>query len=220
MHVQAGRQRQAGQGRGRQAPRRSRRAIRATRSSRKRSAEAEFDVDEYRGVAGRRRRAPCAPIPRSVEAMIYKGRALLERAAEDDKSRQLRHGARVPSSPRTGSTPRIPSRLFLYLSKSFARRGKAPDAPMPSPRSITRRCLRRRTPACALNSALAWLQRQASSTEARLDLLPIAFNPHGGGEAEAARAAIARIDAERFQGRGRRDRRRPSPMRSADELEL
>ena len=50
-----------------------------------------------------------------------------------------------------------------------------------------------------IESAMAWLH-DGNLAKARIDLLPIAFNPHGRGASEGARAAIARIDAKDAKG--------------------
>ena len=113
-------------------------------SHRKRLAEAEYDRRQYQAVAGRRRGRAARSIPASVQALVYKGRALTELAAEGDKAPALPRRARPSRGEQ--DRPRRSRAAALYY-RSFLREGNG-RPPMPSPRFIMPPSLPRRTRAC------------------------------------------------------------------------
>lgn len=158
-------------------------------------AEAEYDAGNNKASLAAAE-AALRNDQRSVEAMIYKGRALTELAAEDDKSASFGK-AREAYLAANKIDAEDPEPLFLYF-ESFLREGKRPTANAIAALHYAS-ALAPQDIGLRINSALAWL-RDHKLTEARLDLLPIAFDPHGGGESDAARAAIAKIDAKDAKG--------------------
>lgn len=158
-------------------------------------AEAELDVGDNRAALVAADAAIRAS-PRSVEALVHKGRSLVKLAAEGDKSASFAKAREAYLAANKIDTE-DPEPLFLYF-RSYAREGKTPSANSLSALHYAS-LLAPQDKGLRINSALAWLHDQ-NLAEARIDLLPIAFDPHGGKASEAARAAITRIDAKDSKG--------------------
>ena len=158
-------------------------------------AEAEFDAGSPKASLAAAEAALRAN-PRSVEALVYKGRSLTELAAEGDKAASFRQ-ARDAYLAANDFDAEDPEPLFLYFL-SFVREGKNPTANAIAALHYAS-VLAPQDSGLRTESALAWLY-DGKLAKARLELLPIAFNPHGTDSSEAARAAIAKIDAEDAKG--------------------
>ena len=158
-------------------------------------AEAEYDAGNHKASLAAAEAALRAD-PRSVEAMVYKGRALTELAADEDQSASFGK-AREAYLAANRIDAEDPEPLFLYYL-SFLREGKRPTANAIAALHYAS-VLAPQDTGLRITSALSWLD-EGKLAEARLELLPIAFNPHGGDEAKAARAAMAKIDAKDAKG--------------------
>lgn len=158
-------------------------------------AEAEYDVGDHKAslVAAD---AALKIDPRSVEALVYKGRAHAALAAKKvaGSSFALARDAYLAANK---IDPEDPEPLFLYF-QSFPAEGRAPTANAISALHYASN-LSPNDDGLRFNSALAWLYDKKLA-EARLDLLPVAYNPHGGEAAATARAAIDRIDVKDGKG--------------------
>lgn len=154
-------------------------------------AEAEYDAGNNKASLAAAE-AVLRANPRSAQAMVYKGRSLTELAAEGDKAASFSR-AREALLAANKIDPEDPEPLFLYY-QSFLREGKRPTANAIAALHYAS-VLAPQDTGLRINSALAWLY-DGKLAEARLELLPIAFDPHGGGASEAARAAMTKIDAK------------------------
>lgn len=158
-------------------------------------AEAEYDAGEYKASLAAAESALQAN-PRSVEALMYKGRSLTELAANNDNAASF-DKARAAYLQANKLDTEDPEPLFLYFL-SYVRGGQRPTANALNALHYAS-ALAPQDKGLRISSAVAWLNEQKLA-EARLDLLPIAFDPHGGEAAETARAAITRIDAKDYKG--------------------
>jgi tetratricopeptide (TPR) repeat protein len=157
-------------------------------------AEAEFDAGNDAEAIDAADRA-LALDPNQVNAYVQKGLALFHRAAqaaEEDKTEAYRLAIQ-PFLALNKLENDHPLPLVFYF-RSFAERGVTP-----SEQAV--RGLERATELAPfdldLQFMLATYRIQAGDfTGARDCLVPIAYHPHGGGLADAARRVIERIDAE------------------------
>ena len=154
-------------------------------------AEAEYDAGNIKPSLAAAE-AVLRVDPRAVQALVYKGRALTELAAEGDKAASFTK-AREALLAANKIDPEDPEPLFLYY-RSFLREGKRPTANAIAALHYAS-VLAPQDTGVRINSALAWLQ-DGKLAEARLELLPIAFDPHGGGASKAAQVAMTKIDAK------------------------
>ena len=158
-------------------------------------AEAEFDAALYAAAEAAADRALAAS-PQSVEAMIYKGRAILEQAATDEKGKSFAD-ARAWFSKANKIDSEDPEPLMLFHS-AYVR-----DSGRPSPNAVAAlhyaSDLAPQDTGLRMQSAYQYL-RDGKLPQARKALVPIAFDPHGGGAAKAAQASIAKIDAGDAKG--------------------
>lgn len=154
-------------------------------------AEAEYDVHDYKAALAAADAALRAD-PRLVEALTYRGRALVELAKTRDAA-----GSYVKARQAYLAANKIdtedPEPLFLYF-ESFLEEGKEPTKNAIAALHYAS-VLAPQDDGVRFYSATAFLQ-DGQLAEARMELLPIAFNPHGGEGAEVARGAIAKIDAK------------------------
>ncbi len=153
-------------------------------------AEAEFDAAAYPAAEAAADRALVAN-PQSVEAMIYKGRAILEQASTDVKGKTFAE-ARSWFTRANKIDSEDPEPLMLFHS-GYARESGRPSANAVAalhyasdlaPQDIGLR----------MQSAYQYL-RDGKLPEARKALVPVAFDPHGGSASKSAQASIAKIDA-------------------------
>jgi tetratricopeptide (TPR) repeat protein len=160
-------------------------------------AEAEFDAgNDAEAITAAD--AALALDPDRVNAYVQKGYALFRQAEEaDDREAALRAAvAPFVALNRIENDHPLP---LIYYYRSFAMRGARPPelaldgleyAALLAPFDL------------GLRSELAASQLLAGDTAAaRGNLLPLAFNPHGGPLADAARGVIERIDEGEGDGR-------------------
>ncbi|MGV3555477.1 MAG: hypothetical protein ACO1OD_09490 [Croceibacterium sp.] len=154
-------------------------------------AEAEFDAGEdQRAIAAAD--AALALDPGQVNAYVQKGYALFRQAEESDDAEAAFKAAVAPFVALNKIENDHPLPLIYYY-RSFAQRGVTPP-------ELALHGLERAAELAPfdldLRMNLAMSQLLAGDTAAaRVNLLPIAFNPHGGGMADAARQIIERISA-------------------------
>ena len=152
-------------------------------------AEAEFDAKRYEASLA----AADAALkldPRSIQAIIYKGRALMELAERGDRPKFAE--ARGLFVAANKIDPEDPEPLYLFY-QSFVRAGKRPNANAISALHYAA-VLAPSDDGVRISSAVAYLN-QKKAADARTQLIPIAFDPHGGDMAAGAREAIALIDS-------------------------
>jgi tetratricopeptide (TPR) repeat protein len=158
-------------------------------------AEVEFDANNYAASEAAADRALAAN-PRSVDGMIFKGRAILEQAAVDEKGKTFA-AARSWFSKANKIDSEDPEPLMLY-HQAYAR-----DSGQPTANAIAAlhyaSDLAPQDHGLRMQSAYQYL-RDGKLPEARKALVPIAFDPHGQSSAKLALAAIARIDAGDAKG--------------------
>ena len=153
-------------------------------------AEAEYRATRYAAAEAAADRALAAS-PQSVDAMIYKGRAILQQAVLDEKGKSFAD-ARSWFSKANKIDSEDPEPLMLF-HETYAR-----DSGRPTPNAIAAlhyaSDLAPQDHGLRIQSAYQYL-RDNKLAQARKALVPIAFDPHGQGAAKLAQAAIARIDA-------------------------
>ena len=158
-------------------------------------AEAEFDVGNFRSAL--KAADTAAKIdPKMVEALTFKGRALIELAIKEGDTNGF-SAAREAYLAANKLDPEDPEPLFLFFD-SFRQEGKNPTrnaiaalhyASVLAPQDAMVRT----------TSAVAFVN-EGQLEEARRELLPIAFNPHGGKIAEQARHAVQLLEAKNKKG--------------------
>jgi len=155
-------------------------------------AEAEYDAGND-GAAIAAADAALAIDAAQTDAYIQKGYALFRQAADADDRAAAYRRARAPFVTLNHQEPDHPLPL-LYFFRSFVAQGIDPTplaldglarAVLMAPFDFDLR----------MTAGLAMI-RAGRPGEARIALTPVAFQPHGGGQAEAARRVLARIDAE------------------------
>jgi len=153
-------------------------------------AEAEQEADQYAAAEAADDRALAAD-PRMIEAMISKGRAIMERAADGDKGATF-EAARSWFQKANKLDPEDPEPLMLFHEAQVRGTGR------PTPNGIAAlhyaSDLAPQDLGLRTQSAFQFL-RDGKLPDARKALAPVAFDPHGGGYAKMAREAIERIDA-------------------------
>ena len=158
-------------------------------------AEAEYDARQYAAAEAAADRALAAD-PGLIEAMIYKGRAIMERAAEDEKGASFAV-ARSWFQKANKADPEDPEPLMLF------HQAQVRDTGRPTPNAIAAlhyaSDLAPQDLGLRMQSAYQYL-RDGKLPEARKALAPIAFDPHGGAFGRRARTAIERIDAGDSKG--------------------
>jgi len=162
-------------------------------------AEAELDGDHFDAAEAAADRA-IKINSRDTEAMVLKGRAILERAAQttdDAKGRSLFEQARNIFIATNRIDPEDPEPLADYY-EAYVREGRRPTdnaiAALHYASDLAPQDLGLR-----MNSALAYLAEN-KAPDARHALIPIAYDPHGGSIAKIARSMIERIDAGDVKG--------------------
>lgn len=153
-------------------------------------AEAEYDAGDDKEAIAAADKA-LAIDPSQVNAYVQKGYALFRMAADADDKAAAYKRARMPfvALNRRENDHPLP---LIYFYRSFAQQGVEPPTLAISgliralelaPFDLGLRM--------NLATALVHLNRQA---EARIVLQPVAFNPHGGSLATAARSILDRLD--------------------------
>jgi tetratricopeptide (TPR) repeat protein len=153
-------------------------------------AEAEQDAHQYAAAEAAADRAIAAD-PNMIEALIFKGRAIMARAGEGDKGATFQ-AARGWFQKANKLDPEDPEPLMLFHE------GQMRDTGRPTANGIAAlhyaSDLAPQDLGLRAQSAYQYL-RDGKLDEARKALLPIAYDPHGGGYANIARNAIEKIDA-------------------------
>ena len=155
-------------------------------------AEAEYDARHYKEAIAACDRALAAN-PKTIDALIYKGRATqaLAMDAGDGKAKGITE-ARKLFAAANRLDPDDPEPLILFYNSYLAAGMK------PTPNSVTG--LQSAFNLAPQDRGLRMLvARQhlldGKVKEARVALSPIAFDPHSGGMGEAAAAIIAKLDS-------------------------
>lgn len=155
-------------------------------------AEAELDANHPQAAQLAADRALAAN-PRNSEAMIYKGRAILARATAGGAPQPgLIEQARSLFLRANKLDTEDPEPLMEYYN-SFIEAGAAPTANAIAALHYASN-LAPQDATLRVNSALQYL-RDGEAKKARQTLAPIAYDPHGGEAAAAARQIIAKIDS-------------------------
>lgn len=154
-------------------------------------AEAEFGAgDDERAIAAAE--AALALDSANVSAHVQKGFALFRQAADADDKAAAYQRAVQPFLALNKIENDHPLPLVFYF-RSFAERGERP--PEQAVLGLSR-ATELAPFDVAMRFNLAVYQIQAGElANARGNLIPIAYDPHGGGRAEAARRVVERIDA-------------------------
>jgi tetratricopeptide (TPR) repeat protein len=155
-------------------------------------AEAEHDSgNEQAAIAAAD--AALAIDPNRVKAYVQKGLALFALAAEADDRDAAYRAAREPflALNRIENDHPLP---LIYFNRSFVERGVPPNE---NATQALERAAELAPFDLMLRLNLATQQlRAGKGGQARANLLPIAYSPHGGRMAEGARAVIDRIDRD------------------------
>jgi tetratricopeptide (TPR) repeat protein len=153
-------------------------------------AEAEHQLAQYAAAEAAADRALAAQ-PAMTETMIFKGRAIMELAAEGEKAATFAV-ARKWFLKANKLDPEDPEPLKLFHEAQVRDTGR------PTANGIAAlhyaSDLAPQDLGLRMQSAYQYL-RDGKLPEARKALLPVAFSPHGGSIAKIARAAMDRIDA-------------------------
>jgi tetratricopeptide (TPR) repeat protein len=154
-------------------------------------AEAEFDVGNFSAAVAAADKAAKAD-PKLVEALTFKGRALIELALKGNDGKGF-SAARNAYLTANKIDPEDPEPLFLFFD-SFRQEGKAPTRNAIAALHYSS-VLAPQDSMVRTTSAVAFLN-DGKLEDARRELLPIAFNPHGGKISEQARVAVQLLDAK------------------------
>jgi len=153
-------------------------------------AEAEHDAEQYAAAEAAADRALAADA-RLIEAMIYKGRAILERAVKDEKGATFAD-ARTWFLKANKLDPEDPEPLMLFHEAQVRDNGR------PTANGIAAlhyaSDLAPQDLGLRMQSAFQYV-RDGKLAQARKALAPMAFDPHGRGYSKMALTAIDRIDA-------------------------
>ncbi len=152
-------------------------------------AEAEIDAGHVEAAEVAADRA-LKTDPRNVDAMLFKGRALAERAAVGQID-ALFDQARKWFIAANKIDPEDPEPLMLF-HRSYQQQGIAPTTNAIAALHYASD-LAPQDEGLRIESAIQYL-RSGKGKEARQRLIPVAFDPHGDALAEAARTAIKHID--------------------------
>lgn len=137
--------------------------------------------------------------PRSTEAMIYKGRVMMAKAEESGADADWKEARRWLLAANKLDTE-DPEPLMLFY-RSYARQGERPTANAISALHYAAR-LAPQDGGLRMNSAVAYLNERKLD-QARLEIAPIAYDPHGGEFAASARRMlelVAKGDVESALG--------------------
>lgn len=171
-------------------------------------AEAELESGNHEAAEAAADRAMKAN-PQSAEAMVIKGRAIVERAASasGDSSAQFAL-ARKLFIAANKIDPEDPEPLMEYYI-AHLRDGVRPTANAIAALHYASN-LAPQDLGLRMNSAMQYL-RDGKLKEARVTLAPVAYSPHGGRVTEEARRMIGRIDAGDAKGALRAPRSNAAP---------
>lgn len=148
-------------------------------------AEAEHDADNLDAAWAAAERA-LKTDPKSTEAMIYKGRVMMakgEKSGNDADWKEARRWLLAANKLDTED----PEPLMLFY-QSYVRQGERPTANAIAALHYASR-LAPQDGGLRMTSAMAYLNER-KLPEARLEIAPIAYDPHGGEFAAAARKML------------------------------
>lgn len=148
-------------------------------------AEAELDagnLDAAWAAAGLALKSD----PKSTEAMIFKGRVMMERAEKSGSDPEWKEARRWLLAANKIDTE-DPEPLMLFY-KSYVRQGERPTANAIAALHYASR-LAPQDGGLRMNSAMAYLNERKLD-DARLEIAPIAYDPHGGSFAAEARRLL------------------------------
>ena len=161
-------------------------------------AEAELDARHFDAAEAAADRAMKLN-PRDTDAIVLKGRAIMDRAAKatGDSRHGLFEQARNIFIAANKIDSEDPEPLADFY-EAFAREGLRPTANAIAALHYASD-LAPQDLGLRMNSALAYLQEDKEK-EARQALIPIAYDPHGGDFSKIARSMMSRIDAGDMKG--------------------
>lgn len=154
-------------------------------------AEAAYDAGDYAEAEAAADRAIAAD-PKAIDAHVYKAMARMGVAEEKaDDSRETWRGIRAIIATANKLDPDNPVPLVLYY-RSYVDAHQMPPA-------LAKDGLYRAFELAPYDNGLrmnvaSMLMYDDKLAEARMILLPLAYNPHGGGLAAAAKRMIGQID--------------------------
>lgn len=152
-------------------------------------AEAEIDADHAAEAKAAAERA-LAVNPRNTDAMVLKGRALVELAKDGPEGDKMFDEARRVFIAANKVDTEDPDPLYnFYLS--FVRQGKSPTPSAISALHYASELIPQDN-AVRMNSAYVHL-RKGELAQARRALTPVAFDPHGGKASAMAKSIITEI---------------------------
>jgi tetratricopeptide (TPR) repeat protein len=156
-------------------------------------AEAEYDAGNFDASAAAADRAIAAD-PKSIHALLYRGMAEAARLAlAKDRSDDHWHAVRQKYVAANKIDPNNPLALVLFY-QSYLQAGKSPTTNAEDG-LLTAFDLAPFDEELRMNAAAIMLRR-SQTAEARRALAPVAYGPHGGAATDAARNALAAIDAK------------------------
>jgi Flp pilus assembly protein TadD len=148
-------------------------------------AEAEHDVGNQDAAWAAAERALKAD-PKSTEAMIYKGRVMMGKAGKSGSDADWKEARRWLLAANKLDTE-DPEPLMLFY-ESYVRQGERPTANAIAALHYASR-LAPQDGGLRMTSAMQFLNERKLN-EARLEIAPIAYDPHGGEFAAAARQVL------------------------------
>jgi tetratricopeptide (TPR) repeat protein len=153
-------------------------------------AEAEFDAGQYKEAIAAADRALAAD-PKSIDALLYKGRAMLALARDSSEKAKAVAEARKLFAAANRLDPDDPEPLILFYNSYFAGDAKpTANAVMGLNHAFQ---LAPQDRGLRMMVARQYLV-DGKAQEARHVLGPIAFDPHSGGMGAVAAAIIASLD--------------------------
>lgn len=158
-------------------------------------AAAELMLHQYPAAEAAAGRALAAN-PKSVQAMVYVGRAVLEQAAQDQKGKSFAD-ARKWFQKANAADPEDPEPLMGFYQSSIRDSGRPSAGAIAALHQAAR--LAPQDLGLSMQSAWQYLT-DGKLAEARRALVPVAFNPHAHEASKQARAALVRIDAGDAKG--------------------
>jgi tetratricopeptide (TPR) repeat protein len=157
-------------------------------------AEAEYDANNYDAAEAAADRAIAAD-PANVDALTYRGRVAMARAAgsKDKVEAVVWNEVRRRMLAANKADPNDPAPFILFYD-SFRAQGIAPTAN--AVKGLQRAFeLAPQDRMLRMRMARQYLV-DGKGAEARAILVPLAFDPHGGAMSEAIQAIVTRIDGD------------------------
>ena len=158
-------------------------------------AEAEHDAGNLDAAWAAAERALKAD-PKSAEAMIYKGRLMMGRAEKSGTDADWKEARRWLLAANKLDTE-DPEPLMLFY-ESYVRQGEPPTANAIAALHYASR-LAPQDGGLRMTSAMQYINERKLD-EARLEIAPIAYDPHGGSYAAAARQVLELVSKGDVKG--------------------